>query len=552
MKPLKIKNGKIISESSPTVYWGVVTPKGEPNHKITKFFLERQVQNLPPLITGKPVFINHIREINGKPVSPVGKVIASHFIPRTGQVVSFFTLAPTQLGQLAKTFLGENGILSEDFRMGGLSLGMKIKQTNDELKIPLGHAVEELSICYDPARPGCFIKGKRPLSFFSPGEGEDINEHIKQIINQINNNSSKQEIKEDEKMNKLPQAPIEKLPPKSALQGPLVSDLYKIKPQQQPVVTEIAATASNSYPTTSEPSLKELQETAEQLKQQLAGTKRPIEETRLPEIKLDVLRHITPNIRYPEFVLPPDCNEETAIKLRQEYEEKKAMWEQLETYKLKEIQQRAQRLQQAAQEYLPTVIGEVLERGGTFDQDTYEKYAATTAAMGGVEYDTMLSIAEATASSNKKSRTDINNLVENDKKKNQEIMAKLEELNKKIVEAQEQKKPLFHNPKPATQTPTIQTPSYTDRFKGKYYEIATATASRVNDNARYSDAKLNAQQLQTIGEFNEMLFKNYAHPNIETASNRDVAGGVLEEASKIPGSKARDRLKEKPNWATQL
>jgi hypothetical protein len=550
MKPLKIKNGKIISGQSPTVYWGVVTPKGEPNYKISKYFIEKQVQNLPPLITGKPVFINHVREINGKQVTPIGKVISSHYIPKTGQVVSFFTLAPTQMGELAKSLLGENGVLSDEFRMGALSLGMKIKSTQDELQIPLGHAVDELSICYDPARPGCFIKGKCPLSFFSPNEGEDINEHIKQIINQINNNSSKQEIKEDEKMNKLPPAPIEKLPPPSALQGSLVTDLYKVKlPTAAPVVIE--ATASNSY-TVSEPSLEELQKTAEQLKQQLSGVKRPIEENRLPEIKLDVLRHITPNIKYPDFVLPPDCPEELAIKLKQEYDEKKSMWEQLETYKLKEIQQRAQRLQQAAQEYLPTVIGEVLERGGTFDQDTYEKYAATTAAIGGVEYDTMLSIAEATASSNKKSRTDINKLVEDDKKKNQEIMAKLEELNKKIVETQEQKKPLFHNPKPVTQQTTTQTPSYTDRFKGKYYEIAYATASRVSDNARYTDAKFNPQQLQTIAEFNEMLFKSHGHPNIETASNRDVAGGVLEEASKIPGSKARDRLKQYPGWTTQL
>lgn len=568
MKSVVIKNGKIVSgdtkKHSPVVYWGVCTPKGEADHSISKYFIERQVKQLPPLVTGKPVFINHIREVDGKPTEPVGRVLSSHFIPKTGEIVSFFTLAPSLQGELARTFLGENGILTEEFRMNGLSLGMKIKQSNDELQIPIGHAVEELSICYDPARPGCFLKGKCPLSFFTPEDGKDLNEHINQIINQINNNPLKEVTKEKEKMNTLPDVPVENIPPPSAFQGSLLSDIYnKRTVQQQPTMVQQATASNSTLAIQQEPvNINELQQTIDQLKQQLTGSKRTIEEATeapVPAIQLNIKQHIPNCQSYPELVLPVDCTEEVATRLRAEHEEKKALWEQVQQYKIKEFQQRAERLQLATQEYIPTLIGEIMQRGGEWNQEAYEKYCAGAVMVGGEEYTSMLSVAEATASASKKNRTNINKLVEDDKNQNQELKTKLEELNKKILELQNQQKPLFHNPKPIQQqqqqfTQAFQPnpPSYIDKMQGAFYQIATATASRLNDKTPYQDAKANSQQMDFIANTLQQVFQEHQHPNINGASNRDMFGGVLEAASKIPGSKARDSLKLKPQWQTNL
>lgn len=146
------------------VYWGVVTPKGEPNSKKTYYFQECQLQQLAKDIVGLPVKISHNHVLkNGEKSPAAGIVIQGHVHTKTGDVWAGFVRSDNLTGELAGSLLGEDDLLPPELQMGELSLGFDIL-TDTVSGDPKGHRVKELSICYNAARPGCQIRGSTPYS----------------------------------------------------------------------------------------------------------------------------------------------------------------------------------------------------------------------------------------------------------------------------------------------------------------------------------------------------------------------------------------------------
>ena len=109
------------------IYVGIANPKGEANHKISRYFTESQVKKAAPLMKGLPVHINHQTTTeDGKKAPASGIVLGGHIHPKTGDLWVLFTLFPGQAGALARRFLGEDGILTDANKMSQLSLGFNI------------------------------------------------------------------------------------------------------------------------------------------------------------------------------------------------------------------------------------------------------------------------------------------------------------------------------------------------------------------------------------------------------------------------------------------
>lgn len=160
---MKEEGGKHNKKRLPKLYFAVITPKGEPNTKSTYYFQECQTKQLAEEVIGLPLKISHNHILkNGEESPPAGIVVQAHVHPQTGDVWAGFITYDTPTGKLARTFLGEDGVLPKKLCMGETSLGFDII-TDRATGKPRGHVLKELSICYSGARPGCQIKGSSPF-----------------------------------------------------------------------------------------------------------------------------------------------------------------------------------------------------------------------------------------------------------------------------------------------------------------------------------------------------------------------------------------------------
>ena len=200
------------------VYWGVATPKGEDDYKITRYPIQFQVKNMAKYLKGLPVHINHYTKDSntGKPIKPSGQVLHAVYHEKNNKLYVFWVLYPTPEGNLAKMFLGGgdsnkfNEVTKSPYVMNELSLGYRIKETTHMIDgkpftIPKEHEITELSICYEACRPDCKIKGCFPLhmftapnNLFTSGSLDPVLvDRMNQEINNLNNNNIKKE--EDKK-----------------------------------------------------------------------------------------------------------------------------------------------------------------------------------------------------------------------------------------------------------------------------------------------------------------------------------------------------------------
>lgn len=140
------------------IYVAVVNPPGEKNGEITEFMEVNQLIVAAKELPGIPVYINHNSPNNlNVAVEPSGVVVSAN-VDDQGRLVAAFKLNDSQNGKLAKTLVGEDGTLPEELRMQQVSLGYG-KRALKESNIPMFIQPQELSICFEGARPGTEILG---------------------------------------------------------------------------------------------------------------------------------------------------------------------------------------------------------------------------------------------------------------------------------------------------------------------------------------------------------------------------------------------------------
>lgn len=365
------------------IYWGVVTPKGEPNSKSTYYFQECQLKQLSKEIVGLPVKISHNHVLkNGKTSPPAGVVLYGHVHSKTGQVWAGFVRSDNLTGELAGTLLGEDESLPPDYRMGELSLGFDII-TDQATGVPIGHTVKELSICYAGARPGCQIKGSTPYSTLTEKPGpppptynlkktsEIINKYIQQ---EKNNNNKKKKHQEKEKMEDLPALPKETPTPRPDDAQGIEDVLNRLQNAAAPAAASqggfhvVPAKASASYPPQQmmmeqQGETHPIQETLERAINTRVTQKRPNDDGRPQQqtvdkrYRLDFSKYINgADAEWKEPALPEGLNEAQQLAFKEAYAGQKALFEKNQQLAREERRKLLSRLQGASDNFIPTYI----------------------------------------------------------------------------------------------------------------------------------------------------------------------------------------------------
>lgn len=162
------------------IYVAVVNPPGEKNGDITEFMEENQLIVAAKELPGIPVFINHNSPNNLKvAVEPSGVVVSAN-VDNQGRLIAAFKLNDSKNGKLAKTLVGEDGTLPEELRMQQVSLGYGLRSL-PESNIPQFHQPQELSICFEGARPGTEILGAVSESTIKQQYDEEVYKGLEEV-----------------------------------------------------------------------------------------------------------------------------------------------------------------------------------------------------------------------------------------------------------------------------------------------------------------------------------------------------------------------------------
>jgi hypothetical protein len=448
-----------MSSSLPRLYWGVVNPAGEDNHKSTYYFQKFQLPMVAKQLIGKPVkILHHDKFENGENTPPSGFVVHSHVHPTTGKLWAGFVLNPTPVGDLARVFLGENDTLPEELRMQELSLGFDILQ-DTKTGEPHGHVIKELSICHLGARPDCTIKGSAPYSILltpkslpSPKiDQKEISENLNKYFlknNKKDINKEEKNINKDTKMMKAltipaaseatrPQKPVEN----SQTFGSEFNQPFSISPNAQNVTVvsaQASQNASNSPPMDEQQYLNLMQKALETHQQQLSGGKRerePLIDEEVPKekIQIDFSKYL--DVTRQEWVEPPmpeGLNEAQQEAFKQAHAASKELFEQKEALKREQKRKFLERLQNTTDAVIPTWIKFCEQNGQKYDQDTLGRSMAALSEIPQAA-EQFASFVEAQAkqnTSNKNLKKDINQLEQEYQAKVQKLTQENEELKK--------------------------------------------------------------------------------------------------------------------------
>jgi hypothetical protein len=436
------------------VYVGVATPKGEKEHKISRFFTESQVNKAAELMKGLPVHINHETTTkDGKKVPPSGMVLKGHIHPKTGDLWVLFTLFPGQAGALARRFLGEDGVLKDDTKMSQLSLGFNIFELPGD--IPIGHNVKELSICYEACRPGCEIKGKFPLSAFHTPQGEGVSDtHLTNICEDINNNK----IKIGE-MFQLPSSKDSKPIPRPEGAQELAKQINLVETKASVAVDTTPVPMEAAAPAPQDPA--SLKQEAMALMQALTGEKRnreEVKEEQKPQHQINLQQYVIPEQPFQEVPPPPGLTEEAILVWKAQQEQLKKTYEENLRFKQEAKKQRISRLQGAASEVIPTLLGMM----PGINIEDLEKFLANMDSVSPNLDNAMTSLIEAQASQQKKiqkEREDINTLQKRLEEENSTTRKQLEAVLQKLSELEKSQKPLFQSNTSSASTPAPLVPA---------------------------------------------------------------------------------------------
>jgi hypothetical protein len=463
------------------VYLGVATPKGAANYEITRYFTDSQVRQMGPLLEGLPLHINHETEtVSGKKTPPSGVVLKAGVHPQTGALWTLFMPFPGKNGALARRLLGEDGVLDDSTKMSQLSLGFDIQELGGI--IPVGHQIKELSICYEACRPGCEIKGKFPLSEFKKIPSATLDTYITNICGDINNIKNKSPLLEEEEMfQKLSagppvqmERPVGGVPMQNGqqqLQQSSVAVAGGGGGEQQQTTSTIQTKASASIPTaaggvameedTTTPNSSSssspmasimLEPTPSSLlsqqgidlmnsltgdKRQRGGESPPAAATSssvAPHINLQ--KHVVSDKPFMEVQPPAGLTEDALLMWKQQQEQLRKIYDENVHFKQEIKKQRIARLQGAANEVIPTLIGMIPDLNVT----ELEQFLANMDSISPVMDTAMTALIEAQASSQtatKKTKEDINTLQKKFKEENSELKKKLEDAMKRIMDMEE-------------------------------------------------------------------------------------------------------------------
>ena len=452
-------------KEKPKIYWVVATPKGEPNSKSTYYFQECQMKQLAQEVVGLPLKISHNHVLkNGKESPPAGIVVQGHVHPQTGDVWAGFITYDNPTGRLARTFLGEDGVLPPELQMRETSLGFDII-TDLSTGAPRGHILKELSICYSGARPGCQIKGFSPFPFLEDtkkskqggdggegqtGTGQKYNsKSITESINNYITASTKQPtviVKGKQKMQSVPTATIALEPIPARPDDAKGADQFFKNVNMAAVpaggVGIVSAKASATYnepmsdihpssstaASTSDSNTMAMVERLIQQSQQ-SREKRPLEETPEQEqqkrqrYRLDFSKFVEgPPAEWQEPPMPEGLNEMQQQAFKQAYAGQRAVWERNQQMEKEMRKKHLNRLQGSTDNFIPTYIEQAAK-----DNKEIDKTALETIMVG---------IAESPLAEH------FIQLIEAQAKQGQDIAARQKDINQLEAEYQENLKKL--------------------------------------------------------------------------------------------------------------
>jgi hypothetical protein len=145
----------------PIVYHSISNPKGEKS-QYTTFYNENQLPRLAPRTAGLPMKILHFHTHADEKETPAsGRVVHSGVHPVTGELHTFFVLNDSEAGKAAQLLTGEIPGLPKEKLMNSVSLGYSVEISDD---MSVRNKANEVSLCWEPDRPGTHIINKIPLS----------------------------------------------------------------------------------------------------------------------------------------------------------------------------------------------------------------------------------------------------------------------------------------------------------------------------------------------------------------------------------------------------
>ena len=445
------------------IYWGVATPKGEPNSKSTYYFQECQTKQIAQEIVGLPVKISHNHTLKDGTLSPpAGIVVHGAVHPKTGDVWAGFVMHDGPTGELAGTLLGEDDALPPELRMGELSLGFDII-TDLPTGKPRGHTLKELSICYSGARPGCQIKASCPFPLPTQGQPpqeynpKSVSESINKYINVLNRE------KEGE-MNKLSEPPKEKhIPRPSDARG--AEDFFNNVPIPQTGVIAAKASSSTAMEVdapsagAADPPQKDAGSIVQDF---LQSRKRPAAAEESQEdvqkrqqrerIRLDFTKFIdAANSEWKEPAMPEGLTEAQQQAFRDLYAGQKALWEKNQQMERENRRKYLNRLQGATDNFIPTFVEQAAQEGKEVNRNALETLMGSMADIHPEMSNAFLQFIEAQAKQGQKVvdlQKDINHL----EKEYQDKLTKLAQENAELKKNQV-RPPLAAPPQQPVATP---------------------------------------------------------------------------------------------------
>ena len=423
------------------VYLGVINPRGEDNDKISVYLTRDQVKTLSGNMRRIPMHINHMttRE-DGTSVTPSGMILQSFEQPETGELWSYFTLFPGQQhGNLARRLTGEDGVVPEDQRLTGLSMGFKILYKDG---LPIAHKVHEVSLCYDPCHPRCHIKACFPLEDFVQKKGQSDEDHIKSLVEKINKTKTEMfKLPEPKKIPDRPEDATDVLSGFNLVETGASSssamDITPSEPAPPAVAIDLIKNASNLVATLSGGEAAQSQPADE-----------PVLDIKVPQ--LDLQKRIAPMAEYKPRPPPVGYTEEQIKEWQQDQEQIRLMFEQNQQLIQEKKREQASKHQAALQVILPTLLAQ--DQG--YDVNSLEEIYANTdhfredkakALVG------LITTGAGTVQKFQKAMKDVNRLQKELTEQLEKHKVEREQWNKQFQQFQEAKKPLFNSTQPAAQ-----------------------------------------------------------------------------------------------------
>ena len=267
-----------------------------------------------------------------------------------------------------------------------------------------------------------------------------------------------------------------------------------------------------------------------------------------------------PEAPFRPFTYPENTPQELIPLLEDSYNRERQAWEESQRYKRAEKREILSKLQGNMDRLLPTLYGELMKNSRTGDESkVLESMLAQFTDVhpeAGRAFDVFTQAAASKMTQMKAENEklkgmfkDMNQVEQDLQEQNKQNKTRIEELMKKVVALEEQKKalqtPHMYNPsgnnKPYNVVQPQQQQQYEQQQQQQQYIIPNSyTASTVvgaakicNEKLQHDELKLTDSQIAMMAKVADSVSRKWGHSNPDAMTFRDVHGSYLGQAARL-------------------